>query len=267
MHPRVRLTFSIACFAIVCASALDATHAADIFWSITPGTSDTEVITEGDQVFGYYFNPDVNRPATVTVNTVPFTHRTTADAPPGLNFNGSYNNPENVDLYQVPLNGGNSGLDQILDGQNWGAEAPLTLTGLVPDGPYLVQFMISDDRSGFLNSRNYDNSNANDPEGSRDIERAYHSTRGGGVPLTAPLGSVEGKIFTGLFIADASGTQDIRNWLYENANHLLPDSGSQINAIQLRTIVVPEPASITLAVIAFGLYGLHRHWTRARKRE
>src|SRR5688500_15142674 len=103
MHLQRRLKVAIATFAFGCAAALNATHAADIFWSITAGTSDTEIITEGDQVFGYYFNPDVNRPATVTVNTVPFTHRTTTDAPPGLNFNGSYNNAENVDLYQVPL--------------------------------------------------------------------------------------------------------------------------------------------------------------------
>jgi hypothetical protein len=265
MHPPVRLTIAIFSFAFVCAIAFD-TRAADIFWSVTPGTDDSEVTTDGTQVFGYYFNPSVTRPPIVLVNTVPFTLQTTAIAPPGLNFNGSYNNPEDVDLYQVPPNGDNSGLNQILDGQNWGGESPLTLTGLVPGGPYTVQFMISDDRTQYLNSRNYDISSVNDPEGSRDIERAYHSTRGAGIPFAAPIGSIEGKIFTGLFIADASGTQDIRNWLYEGTDHSLPDSGSQINAIQLRTIV-PEPGSITLAVIAFGLYGLHRQWMRTRKKE
>src|SRR5678815_3357432 len=93
------------------------------------------------------------------------------------------------------------------------------MTGLTSGQQYLVQFMVSDDRGGFLNARNYDVSDDNDPEGSRDIERAYHSTRGGGVPAAAPPGSVEAKVFTGTFIADASGTQDIRNWLYENTNH------------------------------------------------
>jgi autotransporter-associated beta strand protein len=112
----------------------------------------------------------------------------------------------------------------------------LTLTDLTVGQQYLVQFMISDDRGGFLNLRNYDVSDGNDPEGARDVERAYHSTRGAGVPATAPPGSVEAKIFTGTFVADATGTQDIRNWLYEGTNHTGGNSGSQVNAIQLRSI-------------------------------
>src|SRR4029079_15769015 len=95
---------------------------------------------------------------------------------------------------------------------------------------------ISDDRPSFLNKRNYDVSDSSDPEGSRDVEFAYYSTRGGGLPPTAPPGSVEAKIFTGQFIADATGTQDIRNWLYEGTNHTGGNSGSQVNAIQLRSI-------------------------------
>jgi hypothetical protein len=265
MHSWSRLSFLIAALAIASAGSADPAQAADIFWTVTPGIDDAEVSTEGDLVFGYYFNPDTARPVTVTVNTVPFERQSTGTAPAGLQYNGSYNNPENVDLYQVPLDTNNAGLDQILDGQNWGSEAPLTLTGLVPDGLYTVQFMISDDRSGFLNARNYDVSDANDVEGFRDLERVYHSTRGAGVPLAAPIGSMEGKIFTGQFYADVTGTQDIRNWLYEGLDHLGDNAGSQVNAIQLR--IVPEPGTMTLACLAFALYGLQRHWTKRSRKE
>src|SRR5215207_8874643 len=102
----------------------------------------------------------------------------------------------------------NEGLNQILDGQTWGDAAPLTITGLTPGQRYQLQFMVSDDRTGFLNARNYDVSDSNDPEGSRDIERAYHSTRGGGLPPVAPAGAREAKIFTGTFTADPTGTQE-----------------------------------------------------------
>jgi hypothetical protein len=126
--------------------------------------------------------------------------------------------------------------------------------------------MVSDDRPNFLNARNYDVSDGNDPLGDRDVQFAYHSTQGGGVPIAAPPGSVEAKIFTGQFIADATGTQDIRNWLYEGIDHTGGNSGSQVNAIQLRQNVIPEPAGITLALMGVGLLGLHR-WSRKRSRE
>jgi autotransporter-associated beta strand protein len=212
-------------------------HAATITWTTSPGLDDAEVRTLGTQVYGYYWSA-AGGADPVVVNTVPFTLQTTTVAPAGLEFNGGYNNVEGVDLYQVPATASNAGLSQILDGQNWGSEIPLTLTGLTGGQQYLVQFMISDDRTGFLNARNYDVSDANDPEGARDIERAYHSTRGGGVPAAAPPGSVQAKIFTGTFVADPSGTQDIRNWLYEGTDHSGGNSGSQVNAIQLRSIPV-----------------------------
>ena len=210
-------------------------HAATIAWTTSQGLEDSEVRTLGTQVFGYYWSASGGADP-VIVNTVPFALQTTTVAPAGLNFNGSYNNVEGVDLYQVPLTANNAGLSQILDGQNWGAETPLTVTGLTSGQQYLVQFMLSDDRAGFLNARNYDVSDGDDPEGARDIERAYHSTQGGGVPAAAPPGSVEAKIFTGTFVADASTTQDIRNWLYEGTDHNGGNSGSQVNAIQLRSI-------------------------------
>ena len=62
------------------------------------------------------------------IGSVPL--QTTTSAPTGLAYNGSYNNVEGIDLYRVPLTAGNAGLSQILDGQNWGAEQPLTITGL-----------------------------------------------------------------------------------------------------------------------------------------
>ena len=228
-------------------------QAASINWSTSPGLLDTEVSTAGTQVFGYYWGSST---ATVIVNGVPFVQQTSITAPAGLSFNGTgYNHLEAaVNLYQVPLTAGNAGLNQILDGQNWGGEVPLTLTGLNSGQQYLLQFMISDDRTA--NARNYDVSDANDPEGSRDIERAYHSTRGGGVPLNAPVGSREAKIFTGLFTADASGTQDIRNWLYEGTDHTGNNAGSQVNAIQVRA--VPEPTTFALAAGAAGLLGSRR---------
>jgi hypothetical protein len=228
-------------------------QAANITWTTSPGLLDTEVSRVGTQVFGYYWGSST---PTVLVNTVPFVQQTTTTAPAGLNFNGGYNNLEAaVDLYQVPLNANNAGLNQILDGQNWGSEIPLTLTGLTTGQQYLLQFMLSDDRTAFLNSRNYDISDSNDPEGSRDIERAYHSTRGGGLPPVAPLGSVEAKIFNGTFTADGA-TQDIRNWLYANTDHTGTNAGSQVNAIQLRE--VPEPTTFVSAAVAAGLLGLRR---------
>ena len=236
---------------------------AEITWETSPGVADTEVSTLGTQVFGYYFNPTTTRPGVVSVNTVPFALQSTATAPAGLDFNASYNNPEDVDLYQVTASDLNQGLNQILDGQNWGAAAPLTVTGLTPGQPYQVQYMLSDDRAGFLNARNFDVSDANDPEGVRDIERAYHSTRGGGVPPTAPAGSVEAKIFTGTFTADATGEQDIYNFLYEGTDHTGGNSGSQVNAIQVR--LIPEPGSFALLATAagLGLLGIRRRRPRS----
>lgn len=249
--PNAPLKYSI-CSALCVAGSL---HAANVTWTTSPGLLDTEVRTTGTQVFGYYWSASGGA-ASVLVNAVPFALQTTTTAPPGLNYNGGYNNVEGIDLYQVPLTAGNAGLSQILDGQNWGTEVPLTLTGLTVGQPYLMQFMISEDRAGFLNTRNYDVSDSNDPEGSRDIERAYHSTRGGGVPPGAPAGSREAKIFTGTFTADASGTQDIRNWLYEGIDHTGGNSGSQVNAIQLRSI--PEPSSFALIAGALGILGFRR---------
>src|SRR4051812_6923465 len=115
-------------------------HAANISWTTSPGLMDTEVKTNGTQLFGYYWTADLAAPATVDVNTVPFQLQTTPPVEPtGLLFNGSFNNIEGVDLYQAPLTADNAGLSQILDGQNWGGAAPLTLTGLTAGQQYLVQ--------------------------------------------------------------------------------------------------------------------------------
>src|SRR4029079_8970879 len=130
------------------------------------------------------------------------------------------------------------------------------LTGLTSGQQYLLQFMISDDRTNFRNLRNYDVSDAHDLEGARGIEHAYRSTAGGGVPAGAPLGSVEAKIFTGTFFADGSGTQDIRNWLYEGGVHGATNSGSQVNPIQARA--VPQPTTFALAAGAAGLLSVRR---------
>lgn len=243
-------------YILVCVCTLGAANAADLTWTTSPGVADTEVSTNGTQVFGYYFSSNAGLPGVVSVNSVPFTLNASAAAPAGLNFNGSFNNPEAVDGYQVPLSGLNDGLNQILDGQNWGGAAPLTVTNLAPGGAYEVQLMLSDDRASFFNARNYDVSDSNDPEGSRDVERGYHSTRGGGVPAGAPPGSVDAKIFTGTFTADAGGTQDIYTWLYEGADHSGGNSGSQVNAIQVRSI--PEPTAFALAVGTAALLGLRR---------
>lgn len=222
-------------------------HGASIAWSTSPGVNDSEVSAIGTAVFGYYFNSDAGRPASVDVNSVPFALHTTASNPAGLNLNGSFNFPENVDAYQVPDNGSNGGLNQILDGQSWGAQAALSLTDLAVGTTYQVQLMLSDDRANFLNARNYDVSDGPDPEGSRDIEFGYHSTRGGGVPGNAPAGASDAKIFTGTFTADAA-TQDIHTWLYEGLDHSGGNSGSQVNAIQLR--VIPEPAALVLTALS-----------------
>lgn len=230
--------------------------AASVAWTTSPGLTDAEVSTAGTQVMGYYFNPNGANPAVAVVNTVPFALLTTGAAPAGLNFNGSYNNPEDVNLYQVPA-GSNAGLNQIMDGQNWGGGAPLTVTGLTPGAIYQLQFMISDDRPSFLNARNYDVSDSNDAEGARDIERAYHSTAGGGVPAGAPAGSIEAKIFTGTFTADGTGNQDIYNLLYENTNHTGGNSGSQVNALQVR-LMIPEPATFGLLGAALSALALRR---------
>lgn len=244
-----RVLFSL--LATLC--ALRVADAATVSWRTSPGVLDTEVSRNGTQVFGYYFNSAAGLQPTAIVNTVPFTLQQSPLAPLGLDFNGSYNNNEmGGDLYEVPLGAGNAGLNQILDGQNWGTAASLIVTGLTPGRQYELQFMISDDRQAFFNGRNYDVSDNVDPEGSRDIERAYHSTRGGGVPAAAPAGSVEAKIFTGSFTADASGTQGIYNVLYNGTDHNAADAGSQVNAIQVR--LIPEPTTLALAVLGLGLF-------------
>jgi hypothetical protein len=146
----------------------------------------------------------------------------------------------------------------------------LTVTGLTPGRSYELQFMISDDRPGFR-ERNYDVSDGADPEGSRDIERAYHSTAGTGLPSDAPAGSIEAKIFTGSFIADASGTQNIFDVLYENPDHTGGNSGSQVNAIQVRAVdrvgtPVPEALSPWFgAIVLAGTVGAGSWFRRHNK--
>src|SRR6476469_2167868 len=120
---------SVLPFALACVGTFGAAHAASINWSTSPGVLDTEVSRTGTQLFGYYFNSLAGLPSTVLVNTVPFTLQASPSAPPGLDFNGSYNNNEmGGDLYEVPLTTGNAGLNQILDGQNWGTAASLIVT-------------------------------------------------------------------------------------------------------------------------------------------
>jgi hypothetical protein len=227
-------------------------HGASITWTTSPGLVDTEVSTVGTGVLAYHFTSNVALPASVAVNGVDFIRSTGAAAPAGLSFNGSFDNPEDVNCYQVPLTAENAGLNAILDGQNWGGANKVDITGLIVGQQYQVQYMLSDDRDAFLNKRHYAVSDGNDPFGSRDVEYGFESTRGGGVPAGAPVGSVDAKIFTGTFVADAD-TQGIYTWLYENFPHdgTTANSGSQINAIQLR--VIPEPATAALGAAFLGL--------------
>jgi hypothetical protein len=253
---RLPLSGSI-CSLICLAGSL---QAAQISWTTSPGLTDTEVRTTGTQVFGYYWGSST---PTVLVNTVPFVQVTSIVAPAGINFNGDYDHLEAaVDLYQVPITAANAGLNQILDGQNWGdvGGTPLTLTGLTSGQQYLLQYMISDDRTNFRNIRNYDVSDGADAFGSRDIQFAYHSTAGGGVPAAAPAGAREAKIFTGMFTADPGGTQDITNWLYGDTVHGATNAGTQVNAIQVRA--VPEPTTFILAAGAACLLGASRRRRR-----
>lgn len=228
---------------------------ASITWTTSAGLADSEVSTAGTGTMAYYFSSNAGgtRPANVAVNGVNFALSNSATAPAGLTFNGgSFNNPEDVDCYQVPLGAGNQGLNAILDGQNWGGASSVDLTGLTVGQQYQVQYFLSDDRASFRNLRHYAVSDANDPFGSRDVEFGFHSTAGGGVPGAAPVGSIDAKIFTGTFTADAT-TQGIFTWLYEGGTHNAGsgNSGSQINAIQLR--VIPEPAAAVLTSALVGL--------------
>src|SRR5215212_8402027 len=119
MYSRFRLNFTLLALAFCCAAGDSTAHAADVLWVTSPGTSDTEVATDGVQLFGYYFSSNPTLTPTVNVNSVPFDLRSSPVAPPGLSFNGSYDNPEGEDLYQVPASPSNQGLQQILDSQNW----------------------------------------------------------------------------------------------------------------------------------------------------
>jgi len=227
-------------------------HGASITWTTSPGLVDTEVSTVGTGVLAYHFTSNAALPASVAVNGVDFIRSTGAAAPAGLSFNGAFDNPEDVNGYQVPLTAENAGLNAILDGQNWGGASSVEMTGLTIGQQYEVQYFLSDDRAAFRNLRHYAVSDANDPFGSRDVEFGFHSTAGGGVPGAAPVGSIDAKIFTGTFTADAA-SQAVFTWLYEGGTHdgASGNSGSQINAIQLR--VIPEPAAAVLSGAMLGL--------------
>lgn len=236
------------------------TRGASITWTTSAGLADTEVSTNGTGVLAYYFSSNAGgtRPATVPVNGVNFSLSNSATAPAGLAFNGgSFNNPEDVDCYQVPLTAANQGLNAILDGQNWGGASSVEMTGLTIGQAYEVQYFLSDDRASFRNLRHYAVSDANDPFGSRDVEFGFHSTAGGGVPGAAPAGSIDAKIYTGTFVADAT-SQAVFTWLYENGNHdgASGNSGSQVNALQLR--LIPEPTAVVLSTALLGLLVVRR---------
>jgi hypothetical protein len=252
MKSRVLLAFALGCGLGTLAPG------ASITWTTSPGLADTEVSTVGTGVLAYYFSSGAARPATVPVNGVNFTLSNAPTAPAGLAFNnGSFNNPEDVDCYQVPLTDANQGLNAILDGQNWGGASSVDMTGLSIGQQYQVQYFLSDDRAAFLNKRHYAISDGDDPFGARDLEYGFESTRGGGVPAGAPAGSVDAKIYTGVFTADAT-TQGIYTWLYENFPHdgASANSGSQINAIQLR--IIPEPTTAVLSAACLGLLLVRR---------
>ena len=233
--------------------SLAAANAASITWTSSPGLLDTEVSKTGAAILGYYFSPNTALPATVAVNGVNFARSTSTTAPAGLDFGGGFNNPEDVDCYQVPASAGNAGLNAIMDGQNWGGAGKVDITNLVVGQKYQVQYFLSDDRTAFLNARHYALSDGPDAFGARDIEYGYHSTRGGPVPAGAPAGSVASKIYTGAFTADTA-TQSINTWLYGAAtghDAATGNAGSQVNAIQLR--LVPEPSAAMLGLASLGM--------------
>ena len=59
------------------------------------------------------------------------------------------------------------------------------------------------------------------------------------------------------FTADAA-TQSIYTWLYENGTHdaVSGNSGSQVNALQLR--LIPEPSSAMLGLASLGMFFARR---------
>ncbi len=205
-------------------------QAAPITWgTATVVSADTDVVTTGTLVTGYSFDRDAG---SVTINTVTFTNQpknpsisTLLSDSPSNTFGSALAPFSNLSAnYQALLGDGIFG-DQT--GQS------VTLSGLTSGENYLVQIWINDSRAS-------------------GNTRASNLTTTGGPTATIDYNNTDvaggvGQFVIGTFQADAT-TQVIE---------LSSNVSAQLNALQVRTDVVPEPGTMGLLGLA-GIMLLNR---------
>jgi hypothetical protein len=223
----------------VCLLAAGIAQAATISWDATATkiSGDSDVSTNGDLVWAYNFGTT----AATTVNGVTFTGVNTATAT-GITTdmtNGIASFAGSADEYAALSTAYKAMVAP--GGYKTGTEGFYNLTGLTEGHTYEVQFWVNDSRSresrGDFWFRQLTLDNSGDPA----IVVDYNVT---------DTDSDVGQFIIGTFTADATGEQLIS----------FTSSAPQLNAIQLRTTAIPEPATIGMLGLGALITLLIRKW-------
>ncbi len=218
----------------------------DMDWSAGAQTiaGDSDVNNNGDTVMAYYFtNVDSGLLSDVTINGVTFTGVSISSPTPFYNFNGTMTlSAGSVYAYsglssqEMPFGGFSSGYQTLLNGGASSAASDtltLTLAGLTVGQTYLFQFWVSNAALVTNNSERFNTA----------------ATATSSISLVDNGGNFQGdagQFIVGTFTAIAA--EQFVTFTGTDASN-----DPMINALQLRALSVPEPASSVL--LGLGLLG------------
>jgi hypothetical protein len=224
-------------------AAASASFGSTVTWGTAANISgNTDVSTVGSLVLAN----EIGGAAAQTVNGVTFSPFTGTNAATITQGNVTLSAPTSGDTVNIDSGFGpstfSSSYNAMLNGAaalgNGSSEAngldpmDLTIAGLTPGSPYLIEIWVNDSR-GYPVNRQETLSGSNSDSAVIDY-------------LTPP-----GQFITGTFVADSTGSQTI-SMTPVDINNSPSNADAQINAFQVRA--VPEPA--TLGLVGVGAMGL-----------